>query len=308
MNKCISIIIPVYKVEEYLNRCIESIVTQTYDNLQIIIVDDGSPDKCPMICDEWNSRDERIQVIHKENGGLSSARNAGLHIAKGEYVLFVDSDDCIAPDACEKLYTYAGGVDLVVAEATIYENGKSIHRVHTNLKENYIYSGAECAIEEIMAGEWFAAACYNFYKRDFLLDNNLFFVEGILHEDIDYLPKLFLAAKTVKYLHYEFYKYITRSTSICGTKSKKHFTDLIQTYSSWAKLNESIEDPKLKRAYAGALVKYFMATCRDYKVRENLYPAGMNGRYLIRNALNVKELIKAICFTLARPIYVNIKL
>ena len=308
MDKCISIIIPVYKVEKYLNRCIESIVTQTYDNLQIIIVDDGSPDKCPMICDEWNNRDERIQVIHKENGGLSSARNAGLHIAKGEYVLFVDSDDCIAPDACEKLYNYADGVDLVVAEATIYENGKSVHRVHTNLKENYIYSGAECAIEEINAGEWFAAACYNFYKREFLLENNLFFVEGILHEDIEYLPRLFLAAKTVKYLHYEFYEYITRSTSICGTKSKKHLMDLLQTYSSWAKLNETIENPKLRRAYAGALVKYFMATCRDYKIRENVYPEGMDGRYLVRNALNVKEFIKAICFTLARPLYVNIKL
>lgn len=308
MDKCISIIIPVYKVEKYLNRCIESIVTQTYDNLQIIIVDDGSPDKCPMICDEWNNRDERIQVIHKENGGLSSARNAGLHIAKGEYVLFVDSDDCIAPDACEKLYNYADGVDLVVAEATIYENGKLVHRVHTNLKENYIYSGAECAIDEINAGEWFAAACYNFYKREFLLENNLFFVEGILHEDIEYLPRLFLAAKTVKYLHYEFYEYITRSTSICGTKSKKHLMDLLQTYSSWAKLNETIENPKLRRAYAGALVKYFMATCRDYKIRENVYPEGMDGRYLVRNALNVKEFIKAICFTLARPLYVNIKL
>lgn len=308
MDKCISIIIPVYKVEKYLNRCIESIVTQTYDNLQIIIVDDGSPDKCPMICDEWNNRDERIQVIHKANGGLSSARNAGLRIAKGEYVLFVDSDDCIAPDACEKLYTYADGVDLVVAEATIYENDKSVHRVHTNLKENYIYSGAECAIDEINAGEWFAAACYNFYKREFLLENNLFFVEGILHEDIEYLPRLFLAAKTVKYLHYEFYEYITRSTSICGTKSKKHLMDLLQTYSSWAKLNETIENPKLRRAYAGALVKYFMATCRDYKIRENVYPEGMDGRYLVRNALNVKEFIKAICFTLARPLYVNIKL
>ena len=306
MGECISVIIPVYKVEKYLNRCIESVVAQTYENIEIIIVDDGSPDKCPQICDEWKNKDSRIQVIHKKNGGLSSARNAGIHMATGEYILFVDSDDCIVADACEKLYAYANGVDLVVAEATIYEDGKPIHRVHTNLKENHIYSGAECAIEEIKAGEWFAAACYNFYKRKFIIENELYFVEGILHEDIDYLPRLFLAAKTVKYMRFEFYKYITRSTSICGTKSIKHLTDLIQTYSAWAKLNETIEDSELKKAYSGALAKYFMATCRDYKVQENIYPEKMNGKYLVKYALNFKELIKAICFIIARPIYVKL--
>lgn len=149
MDKCISVIVPVYKVEKYLDRCIESIVAQTYKNIEIIIVDDGSPDKCPQICDAWKSKDSRIQVIHKKNGGLSSARNMGIHMATGEYILFVDSDDCIVSDACEKLYAYANGVDLVVAEATIYENGKIIHRVHTNLKENYIYSGTECALSLI---------------------------------------------------------------------------------------------------------------------------------------------------------------
>ena len=230
MDKCISVIVPVYKVEKYLDRCIESIVAQTYKNIEIIIVDDGSPDKCPQICDAWKSKDSRIQVIHKKNGGLSSARNMGIHMATGEYILFVDSDDCIVSDACEKLYAYANGVDLVVAEATIYENGKIIHRVHTNLKENYIYSGTECAMKEIKAGEWFAAACYNMYKREFIIKNKLFFLEGILHEDIDYLPRLFLAAQTVKYMHYEFYEYIIRESSICSVKGEKNFNDLMNTY------------------------------------------------------------------------------
>ncbi|MFR7385271.1 MAG: glycosyltransferase family 2 protein [Anaerostipes sp.] len=96
MEELISIIVPIYKVEAYLDRCIESIVDQTYKNLEIILVDDGSPDGCPQICDNWKEKDDRIKVIHKENGGLSDARNAGMQIMTGTYVSYVDSDDWIA--------------------------------------------------------------------------------------------------------------------------------------------------------------------------------------------------------------------
>lgn len=99
----VSIIVPVYKAEGFLNKCIESIVGQTYGNLEIILVDDGSPDNCPAICDEWAKKDNRIKVIHKENGGVSSARNAALDIASGDYIGFVDSDDWIEPDMYESL-------------------------------------------------------------------------------------------------------------------------------------------------------------------------------------------------------------
>lgn len=101
MSDLISVIVPIYKVEEYLDECVQSIVSQTYRNLEIILVDDGSPDNCPQMCDAWASKDSRIKVIHKENGGLSDARNAGLDIAKGDYIAFVDSDDWIAPEMYE---------------------------------------------------------------------------------------------------------------------------------------------------------------------------------------------------------------
>ncbi|MCH5320896.1 MAG: glycosyltransferase, partial [Eubacterium sp.] len=91
----VSIIVPVYNVEKYLNRCVESIVKQTYTNLEIILVDDGSPDNCPAMCDAWAERDSRIKVIHKENGGVSSARNIGIDNADGDYISFVDSDDYV---------------------------------------------------------------------------------------------------------------------------------------------------------------------------------------------------------------------
>lgn len=103
MNALISVIIPIYKVELYLDECIQSIVNQTYTNLEIILVDDGSPDKCPQMCDEWAKKDSRIKVIHKQNGGLSDARNAGLDIAKGDFIAFVDSDDWILPAMYERM-------------------------------------------------------------------------------------------------------------------------------------------------------------------------------------------------------------
>lgn len=103
-NELISVIVPVYKVEPYLDKCVQSIADQTYQNLEIILVDDGSPDACPDMCDRWAIKDARIKVIHKENGGLSDARNAGLAVATGELISFVDSDDWLEPDFLEELY------------------------------------------------------------------------------------------------------------------------------------------------------------------------------------------------------------
>lgn len=103
MGELISVIIPIYKVEAYLDECIASVIAQTYSNLEIILVDDGSPDNCPQICDEWAAKDSRIRVIHKENGGISDARNAGIEIANGDYIAFVDSDDWILPQMYETM-------------------------------------------------------------------------------------------------------------------------------------------------------------------------------------------------------------
>lgn len=105
MNDLISVIVPIYKVEEYLEHCVASITAQTHKKLEIILVDDGSPDNCGAMCDAWAEKDSRIRVIHKENGGLSDARNAGLEIASGDYIAFVDSDDWIEPELYERLLT-----------------------------------------------------------------------------------------------------------------------------------------------------------------------------------------------------------
>ena len=103
MDKLLSIIVPVYKAEKHLDRCVESILSQTYGNIELVLVDDGSPDACPAMCDSWAKRDWRVRVIHKKNNGASSARNAGLDMASGEYIGFVDADDFVEPDMYETL-------------------------------------------------------------------------------------------------------------------------------------------------------------------------------------------------------------
>ena len=114
----VSVVVPVYKVEKYLDRCVESLLAQTIDDMEIILVNDGSPDQCPRMCDEWAKKDARIRVVHKANGGLSSARNAGLKVAGGTYVGFVDSDDSVEPDMYEKMLTAIEreGVDFVMSD------------------------------------------------------------------------------------------------------------------------------------------------------------------------------------------------
>ena len=101
MEKLISIVLPIYNVEKYIEKCMDSVLNQTYKNIEVILVDDGSPDRCPKICEEYAKKDNRIKVVHKENGGLSDARNAGIKVANGEYITFIDSDDYIDQDYVE---------------------------------------------------------------------------------------------------------------------------------------------------------------------------------------------------------------
>lgn len=184
----VSIVIPVYKVEKYLDRCIQSLVKQTLKDIEIILVDDGSPDSCPQLCDNWKRRDSRIQVIHKDNGGLSSARNAGLSIASGEFVGFVDSDDDVELDMYEKMYHIAQkeNVDFVMSDyKRIQEDGSSY--VKTLDIPIGLYERKQ--IREIIFPILIMRECIDYgpllsvwhclYRTEFLRKNNLYFDEKV---------------------------------------------------------------------------------------------------------------------------------
>ncbi len=179
-NPLISVIVPVYKVEKYLDKCVQSIVDQTYKNLEIILVDDGSPDNCPLMCDEWAKKDSRIKVIHKENGGASTARNCGLDIAKGDYFGFVDSDDFIHPTMFEKMMNAL--LNSTKKVAYCYFNrckGEQIlPMIPPNAKETL---DIKTSLDMTFLGKIDYAVWSKLYRRDFF--DSVRFSEHEIHED-----------------------------------------------------------------------------------------------------------------------------
>lgn len=180
----VSIIIPVYKVKEYLAYCIKSVLSQTFQDYEVILVDDGSPDLCPQLCDEWAEKDSRISVIHRENGGLSAARNTGVKAAKGYYLYFLDSDDELTPDALEVMFNHVEAhpkVDLV--QGGFFEKKEDAGKpTPYNLPE---YTEDAKLIKNTLLtfdGDLIKAQS-RLVRRDFFVENNLWFKEGIIHED-----------------------------------------------------------------------------------------------------------------------------
>ena len=167
MNPLISVIVPIYNVEKYLDKCIESIVNQTYKNLEIILVDDGSPDNCPAMCDAWAEKDSRIKVVHKENGGAGSARNAGLDVSSGEYIGFVDGDDYIDSDFYETLINKSrnGYYDIVTCGFKTFESCKTglEHKCYENEME-FDSQQLLCEYFKSCKGEW-VSFCNKIIKK-----------------------------------------------------------------------------------------------------------------------------------------------
>lgn len=309
----ISIIVPVYKVEKELPKCVDSLLGQTYGNIEIILIDDGSPDHCPEMCDKYKKMDDRVKVIHKANGGLSDARNAGLSAASGDFILFVDSDDFIETNTCEsfvKLVCKHEKPDVIVGEAEEVElGGKTVSiKRHTNLETGKEYTGPEYIKAAIHASQWYAPVCFSLYRRDFFVENHLIFKVGILHEDMEILPKVFLAAKKVLFLNQVFYHYIRRVDSITTQSSRiPNCRSMLDILSQWKIMFDTVQDKELRDLLYGYLAKQYLYTCRVNHYTERKMPRGIDGRYLIRYALNSKELVKAMVYLAFPRVYASLK-
>ena len=168
INPKVSVIVPVYKVEKYLERCVSSIVNQTYSNLEIILVDDGSPDNCPQMCDVWAQRDDRIRVIHKPNGGLSDARNAGMDIATGDYIGFADSDDWIEPDMYQTLVKNAVAYDADISRCGIFVDEETTGKqsIQSEFQELTVLDKTEFLKGLVMGGYIRGVVWNKIYKRE----------------------------------------------------------------------------------------------------------------------------------------------
>ena len=206
MIPLVSVIVPVYNVEKYLRRCIDSIINQSYSNLEIILVDDGSTDRCPLICDEYAAKDNRIRVIHKKNGGLSSARNAAMDIMCGEYVVFVDSDDYVPYNMIDKFIdsSLRNCVDVVVADYTIVGNYHKKTKVKA-IEKDYCATGIDIA-KAIIRDEYPKNFAWGKLYKSYLFDD-MRFPEGRLYEDVPTIYKVVAKSSFVYCLSESLYFY-----------------------------------------------------------------------------------------------------
>jgi len=229
----VSVVVPIYNVEKYLRECVDSIINQTHRDLQIILVDDGSPDNCDIICDEYAQCDDRVTVLHCKNGGLSVARNRGYEICKGEYVLFVDSDDYLESNAIEVLCAHMkkDNLQMLFYDALSFDetNDKvSIDDINKYIRKNdysEVFSGAELFLRFLENDEYRSPVQYCLFRKSFIDDNNLSFHKGILHEDEEFTLLALLYAQRVKHIPDVLYHHRFRADSIMGAKVSKRNTD-----------------------------------------------------------------------------------
>ena len=212
----ISVIVPVYKVEAYLDRCVQSIVDQTYRNLEIILVDDGSPDNCGAMCDAWAEKDPRIKVIHKENGGQADARNVGMGIATGEYIAFVDSDDWIDPQMYQILHETMTTTDSDIVSCgakRVWSDGRPAQELLSVNMDCVLEQ--EAAMEAMITGNGLVQVpCNKLYRR--CLAKDVLFPVGVAHEDDFWTWQVIARAKRVAILQESYYNYLQRGDSTMG--------------------------------------------------------------------------------------------
>ena len=255
----VSIIVPVYNVEKYIDKCINSILNQTFKDFELILVDDGSTDSSGDICDKYREIDDRVIVIHKENGGLSSARNIGLKYSKGQYIGFIDGDDYVEKDMYKKLYSVCKDNNC---EISICKFGHEVDGKYIGTQEDeYIkimnnYEG----MEELFRGVLYrVSSCNKLYKATIFKD--ITFPEGRIHEDLSTTYKLFSNANKVAYINYAGYIYVKRSNSILTSKYNKKRLD---AFIGWNEILDFINRryPKLKN---------IVYSCYTYACIDHMY-------------------------------------
>ena len=256
MKPLISIIVPVYNVEAYLAKCVDSILAQTYTNLEIILVNDGSSDGCGRICDEYAKQDKRIKVIHKQNGGLSDARNVAIDVATGEFITFIDSDDYVTDDYIMTLYSLIEKYECKVSIAlynTFVEGSKpkAVNRVYredcqTNIK----------AIEEMFYQEKYDTASWAKLYHSSLFATGIRYPKGIVYEDLATTYLLIFQSDKVAFCNRRIYNYLLRRDSIEGSSfSSKKMDSALKV----CELMESHLDilGKVMQAYQCRMMSFF---------------------------------------------------
>lgn len=264
-----SVVIPVYNVEQFLAECVDSVLNQTMQDFEIILVDDGATDSSGAICDDYGHRDPRIRVIHQKNRGLSAARNTGLDAASGEYVYFLDSDDYIVPDALEKLQDTAKReqADVVFFDASVFftdcEPDPEVYRYERS-REYAAGNGREMLLQLLDTDEYRTAVPLMLFRRDYMLRHGLRFRDGLLHEDELFTFYVYHGNGRIAHCHEELYARRMRPASIMtGTSACRHYESMYDIYMELSALyrNRTIRD-EAGRRYLARLSRSVLAKYR----------------------------------------------
>lgn len=312
-----SIILPIYKVECYLHECVDSILNQSYKDFEVILVDDGSPDSCPQICDDYASKDSRVKVIHKPNGGQADARNVGLENASGDYVCYVDCDDYLADN----------NVLQLLAGKT--ESNPDI--VHYKFKEWFEYDGhvSECKFDYIVPTKersladiycdlidkdaYYNSAWSKIIRRNLLIDNNIRFEKGIVGEDNEWYYHVVKVAKSLILVDEPLYVYRRRQGSTTTTASRKNLLDQLHVLEKWEKILNNIPNDNRACVVWGSLAKQYCSALIIYAQVQNvkdLLPKIIQKKYLLQYSSNKRVVIfrKAIKLIGVRGLICGLKL
>jgi len=262
----ISIIVPIFNIESYVEKCVDSIVNQTYKNIEIILINDGSTDNSGKICDRLKKDDLRIKVIHTKNSGLSAARNNGLKIATGEYIMFLDGDDFITLNAVndiQKIIKSKKSTDIIIGKFINYYDEKrqeveSFNFDETNFKNKEGSEVLSHILNDYPVNMW--SACRSIYNRKLFTDNNLTFKQGITSEDLFLVPDLYLCAKAVMPYNTPFYYYRrSRPNTITSSLNAKLFHDMAYVINSYlVKIQSGEYNRKVRKALLGQLADLFV--------------------------------------------------
>lgn len=258
-----SIILPIYNVEKYLAECIESILSQSFTDYEIILVDDGSKDSSGRICDEYAQKDSRIKVLHKENGGQSSARNVGLDNASGQYIVYIDSDDFILnpsflSDLSEKATTTQSDI-ILYKHTKYYDNSKKFDNCTYSLDDSHETKRSDDFLFELVKKDaYFGMAWTKAFRRRLAVDNHITFDTRLSCEDMDWYFNLVMSAETLCAIDKTYIAYRQREGSVTATVKIKNLVDFIVTLEKWSEKIQNVDISETKRkALMGALAKYY---------------------------------------------------
>ena len=303
----ISIIVPVYNVEKYLKRCIDSVISQSYKDIEIILVDDGSTDGSPSICDSYENSYDNIITVHKGNGGLSDARNTGLFKASGEYVLFIDSDDEIKRETCDNFINTiekVGDADIIIGQLENEDGSNYCNEYSANC--NMIYDGM-CFYKKFYA---YISPCAvaSLYNRNFLITNKLFFSYGRLHEDCEFTPRVYTSARRIIYSKNSFYIRYNNENSISTRKDmRRNLIDILKNGYDLMSYTDSIKDRKIRniiydKACNDYLSKFYSSNVFAYADSKTY----INKKFVWNSSKCIYNKFRALLFVFSPKIYCKI--